>query len=156
MDAYMNPDFAINIKRRAIVRAVLVVVLVFLLVSTMYNALGAELTVAVPKNVTAVTLQRTGELLHQLDMTLTEPEDVHSFCSYFSQIGKLHQAHLSDRMWTSGPPYVITFHTADGLDMTYTIHSTQDGVLKLEDSSWFAFPGYSALTDLIQTYPSAQ
>ena len=139
MDTYLNPDFGINIKRRAIVRGVLVVVLIFLLISIMYGALGAALTVAVPENVTAVTLQHTGEVMHPLDVTLTDPEDVAAFTDHLSGIGKLRQAHLSKYTWTSGMPYVITLHTAAGTQTVYRIHNM--GILQMEDSPWFWFPG---------------
>ena len=37
MDIYANPDFRINIKRRAVIRAIMVMVLLFLLISAMYG-----------------------------------------------------------------------------------------------------------------------
>ena len=149
MDTYMNPDFAINIKRRAIVRAVLVVILLFLLVSVMYGLLGWTLTVAVPENVTAVTLQRTGEVMHPLDVTLTDPADVAVFTGYLSGIGKLREAQDSKYFWSSGSPYVITLHTADGSQMEYQI---KNGMLQMEGSRWFWFPGYEELQALILAY----
>lgn len=154
MDTCMNPDFGINIKRRAIVRGVLVVVLLFLLISIMYGALGAALTVAVPENVTAVTLRHEGEVIHPLDVTLTDPADVTAFTDHLSGIGKLRQAHLSKYMWTSGAPYVIILHSAEGSQTVYRIHNM--GILQMEDSPWFWFPGYSGLKDLILTYQAAQ
>jgi hypothetical protein len=149
MDIYANPDFRINIKRRAIVRAVLVVILLFLLVSVMYGLLGWTLTVAVPENVTAVTLQRTGEVMHPLDVTLTDPADVEVFTEYLSGIGKLREAHISKNMWSSGAPFVITLHTADGSQMEYQI---KNGMLQMEGSRWFWFPGYEELQSLILAY----
>ena len=155
MDDHRYPPFAVNVRRRALFRVALVLVLLFLFLSVIYQFLGAALTVAVPEKVTAVTLQRTGEVLHPLDVTLTAPEDVQVFCNYFSRVGRLPQAHLNDRVWVSGAPYVITFHTENGPDMTYTIHGTEDGILKLEDSPWFLFPGYAQLAELIQSYQPA-
>ena len=149
METYLNPDFRINVKRRAIVRAVLVVILLFLLVSVMYGLLGWTLTVAVPENVTAVTLQRTGEVMHPLDVTLTDPADVAVFTEYLSGIGKLREAHISKNMWSSGAPFVITLHTADGSQMEYQI---KNGMLQMEGSRWFWFPGYEELQSLILAY----
>ena len=149
MDTYMNPDFRINIKRQAIVRAVLVVILLFLLVSVMYGLLGWTLTVAVPENVTAVTLQRTGEVMHPLDVTLTDPADVAVFTEYLSGIGKLREAQDSKYFWSSGSPYVITLHTADGSQMEYQI---KNGMLQMEGSRWFWFSGYEELQALILAY----
>lgn len=155
MENCLYPDPPAAIKRRAVIRAVLVPVLLFLFLGVIYQFFGAALTVAVPEKVTAVTLQQTGEVLHPLDVTLTAPEDVQVFCSYFPRVGKLPEAHLNDRSWVSGAPYVITFHTENGPDMTYTVHGTENGILKLEDSSWFLFPGYSQLAELIQSYQPA-
>ncbi len=152
METYLNPDFRINVKRRAIVRAVLVVILLFLLVSVMYGLLGWTLTVAVPENVTAVTLQRTGEVMHPLDVTLTDPADVAVFTGYLSGIGKLREAHISKNMWSSGAPFVITLHTADGSRTEYVV---KDDLLMMEDSPWFWFPGYFELRDLILSYQPA-
>ena len=149
MDTYMNPDCCINVKRQAIVRAVLVVILLFLLVSVMYGLLGWTLTVAVPENVTAVTLQRTGEVMHPLDVTLTDPADVAVFTEYLSGIGKLREAQDSKYFWSSGSPYVITLHTADGSQMEYQI---KNGMLQMEGSRWFWFPGYEELQALILAY----
>ena len=149
MDTYMNPDCCINVKRQAIVRAVLVVILLFLLVSVMYGLLGWTLTVAVPENVTAVTLQRTGEVMHPLDVTLTDPADVAVFTEYLSGIGKLREAQDSKYFWSSGSPYVITLHTADGSQMEYQI---KNGMLQMEGSRWFWFPGYEELQSLILAY----
>ena len=149
MDTYMNPDCCINVKRRAVIRAVLVVILLFLLVSVMYGLLGWTLTVAVPENVTAVTLQLTGEVMHPLDVTLTDPADVAVFTEYLSGIGKLREAHISKNMWSSGAPYVITLHTADGSQMEYQI---KNGMLQMEGSRWFWFPGYEELQALILAY----
>ena len=149
MDTYMNPDCCINVKRRAVIRAVLVVILLFLLVSVMYGLLGWTLTVAVPENVTAVTLQRTGEVMHPLDVTLTDPADVAVFTEYLSGIGKLREAHISKNMWSSGAPFVITLHTADGSQMEYQI---KNGMLQMEGSRWFWFPGYEELQALILAY----
>ena len=152
METYLNPDFRINVKRRAIVRAVLVVILLFLLVSVMYGLLGWTLTVAVPENVTAVTLQRTGEVMHPLDVTLTDPADVAVFTGYLSGIGKLREAHISKNMWSSGAPFVITLHAADGSRTEYVV---KDDLLMMEDSPWFWFPGYFELRDLILSYQPA-
>lgn len=149
MDNYVNPDFRINIKRRAVIRAILVVVLLFLLVSAMYGLLGWSLTVAVPQNVTSVNIQRTGEVVHPTDFTLTDPEDVMIFTEYLSGIGKLREAKQSKYVWSSGAPYVITLHTADGSRMEYQI---KNGMLQMEGSRWFWFPGYEELQDLILAY----
>ena len=149
MAIYTAPDFGFNIKRRVIVRAVLVVLLIFLLISAMYGLLGWTLTVAVPENVTAVTLQRTGEVMHPLDVTLTDPADVAVFTEYLSGIGKLREAQDSKYFWSSGSPYVITLHAADGSQMDYQI---KNGMLQMEDSPWFWFPGYEELQALILAY----
>ena len=149
MAIYTAPDFGFNIKRRVIVRAVLVVLLIFLLISAMYGLLGWTLTVAVPENVTAVTLQRTGEVMHPLDVTLTDPADVAMFTEYLSGIGKLREAQDSKYFWSSGSPYVITLHAADGSQMEYQI---KNGMLQMEDSPWFWFPGYEELQALILAY----
>ena len=149
MAIYTAPDFGFNIKRRVIVRAVLVVLLIFLLISAMYGLLGWTLTVAVPENVTAVTLQRTGEVMHPLDVTLTDPADVAMFTEYLSGIGKLREAQDSKYFWSSGSPYVITLHAADGSQMEYQI---KNGMLRMEGSRWFWFPGYEELQALILAY----
>ena len=149
MAIYTAPDFGFNIKRRVIVRAVLVVLLIFLLISVMYGLLGWTLTVAVPENVTAVTLQRTGEVMHPLDVTLTDPADVAMFTEYLSGIGKLREAQDSKYFWSSGSPYVITLHAADGSQMEYQI---KNGMLQMEGSRWFWFPGYEELQALILAY----
>ena len=149
MDNYAGSDLSINIKRRVISRAISVVVLIFLLISAMYGLLGWTLTVAVPENVTAVTLQRTGEVMHPLDVTLTDPADVAMFTEYLSGIGKLREAQDSKYFWSSGSPYVITLHAADGSQMEYQI---KNGMLQMEDSPWFWFPGYEELQALILAY----
>ena len=149
MDNYAGSDLSINIKRRVISRAISVVVLIFLLISAMYGLLGWTLTVAVPENVTAVTLQRTGEVMHPLDVTLTDPADVAMFTEYLSGIGKLREAQDSKYFWSSGSPYVITLHAADGSQMEYQI---KNGMLQMEGSPWFWFPGYEELQALILAY----
>ena len=149
MDIYANPDFRINIKRRAVIRAIMVMVLLFLLISAMYGLLGWTLTVAVPENVIAVNIQRTGEVVHPTDFTLRAPEDVAVFTEYLSGIGKLREAKLGKTMWSSGTPYVITLSTADGSRMEYQIH---DNMLQMEGSRWFWFPGYEELQALILAY----
>ena len=149
MAIYTAPDFGFNIKRRVIVRAVLVVLLIFLLISAMYGLLGWSLTVAVPPNVIAVNIQRTGEVVHPTDFTLHAPEDVAVFTEYLSGIGKLREAQDSKYLWSSGSPYVITLHTADGSQMEYQI---KNGMLRMEGSRWFWFPGYEELQALILAY----
>lgn len=149
MDIYANPDFRINIKRRAVIRAIMVMVLLFLLISAMYGLLGWTLTVAVPPNVIAVNIQRTGEVVHPTDFTLRAPEDVAVFTEYLSGIGKLREAQDSKYFWSSGSPYVITLHTADGSQMEYQI---KNGMLQMEGSRWFWFPGYEELQALILAY----
>ncbi|MBR6574690.1 MAG: hypothetical protein IKK61_06835 [Clostridia bacterium] len=149
MEQYLNPDFGVNIKRRAVLRAVTAAVLLFLLVSAMYGMLGWTLTVAVPENVTAVHIQRIGEVVRETDFTLTQPEDVAVFTQHLSGIGKLRDAHQSKYVWSSGAPYTITLHTADGSQMEYQI---KDGMLQMEGSRWFWFPGYEELQDLILAY----
>ena len=149
MENYAGSDLSINIKRRVISRAISVVVLIFLLISAMYGLLGWTLTVAVPENVTAVTIQRTGEVVHPTDFTLHAPEDVAVFTEYLSGIGKLREAQDSKYLWSSGSPYVITLHTADGSQMEYQI---KNGMLQMEGSRWFWFPGYEELQALILAY----
>ena len=149
MDNYAGSDLSINIKRRVISRAISVVLLIFLLISAMYGLLGWTLTVAVPENVTAVTIQRDGEVVHPTDFTLRAPEDVAVFTEYLSGIGKLREAQDSKYFWSSGSPYVITLHTADGSQMEYQI---KNGMLQLEGSRWFWFPGYEELQALILAY----
>ena len=128
MDIYANPDFRINIKRRAVMRALAMVMLVFLAVGVANAMFGWTLTVAVPENVTAVTIQRTGEVVHPTDFTLRAPEDVAVFTEYLSGIGKLREAQDSKYLWSSGSPYVITLHTADGSQMEYQI---KNGMLQM-------------------------
>ena len=149
MDHYANPDFGINIKRRAVMRALAMVMLVFLAVGVANAMFGWTLTVAVPENVTAVTIQRDGEVVHPTNFTLTESEDVAVFTEYLSGIGKLREAKLGKTMWSSGTPYVITLSTADGSRMEYQIH---DNMLQMEGSRWFWFPGYEELQALILAY----
>ena len=149
MDHYANPDFGINIKRRAVMRALAMVMLVFLAVGVANAMFGWTLTVAVPENVTAVTIQRTGEVVHPTDFTLRAPEDVAVFTEYLSGIGKLREAQDSKYLWSSGSPYVITLHTADGSQMEYQI---KNGMLQMEGSRWFWFPGYEELQALILAY----
>ena len=149
MDIYANPDFRINIKRRAVMRALAMVMLVFLAVGVANAMFGWTLTVAVPENVTAVTIQRTGEVVHPTDFTLRAPEDVAVFTEYLSGIGKLREAQDSKYLWSSGSPYVITLHTADGSQMEYQI---KNGMLQMEGSRWFWFPGYEELQALILAY----
>ena len=149
MDHYANPDFGINIKRRAVMRALAMVMLVFLAVGVANAMFGWTLTVAVPENVTAVTIQRTGEVVHPTDFTLRAPEDVAVFTEYLSGIGKLREAQDSKYFWSSGSPYVITLHTADGSQMEYQI---KNGMLQMEGSRWFWFPGYEELQALILAY----
>ena len=149
MDHYANPDFGINIKRRAVMRALAMVMLVFLAVGVANAMFGWTLTVAVPENVTAVTIQRTGEVVHPTNFTLTESEDIAVFTEYLSGIGKLREAKLGKTMWSSGTPYVITLSTADGSRMEYQIH---DNMLQMEGSRWFWFPGYEELQALILAY----
>ena len=127
-------------------------VLLFLLVGVTQGLFGWTLTIGVPENVTAVTLQRTGEVMHPLDVTLTAPEDVAAFTGYLSGIGKLREAHISKNMWSSGAPFVITLHTADGSRTEYVV---KDDLLMMEDSPWFWFPGYFELRDLILSYQPA-
>ncbi|MBQ2383375.1 MAG: hypothetical protein II290_04985, partial [Oscillospiraceae bacterium] len=107
------------------------------------------LTVAVPQNVIAVNIQRTGEVVHPTNFTLTESEDIAVFTEYLSGIGKLREAKLGKTMWSSGTPYVITLSTADGSRMEYQIH---DNMLQMEGSRWFWFPGYEELQALILAY----
>ena len=149
MDNYAGSDLSINIKRRVISRAISVVLLIFLLISAMYGLLGWSLTVAVPQNVIAVNIQRTGEVVHPTDFTLRAPEDVAVFTEYLSGIGKLREAQDSKYFWSSGSPYVITLHTADGSQMEYQI---KNGMLQMEGSRWFWFPGYEELQALILAY----
>ena len=149
MDNYAGSDLSINIKRRVISRAISVVLLIFLLISAMYGLLGWTLTVAVPQNVIAVNIQRTGEVVHPTDFTLRAPEDVAVFTEYLSGIGKLREAQDSKYLWSSGSPYVITLHTADGSQMEYQI---KNGMLQMEGSRWFWFPGYEELQALILAY----
>ena len=77
------------------------------------------------------------------------PEDVAVFTQHLSGIGKLRDAHQSKYVWSSGAPYTITLHTADGSQMEYQI---KDGMLQMEGSRWFWFPGYEELQDLILAY----
>jgi len=149
MDNYVYPNFGINIKRRAVIRAIMVVVLLFLLISAMYGLLGWSLTVAVPQNVIAVNIQRIGEVVTPTDFTLRTPEDVAVFTEYLSGIGKLREAQDNKYFWSSGAPYVITLHTADGSQTEYQI---KNGMLQMEGSRWFWFPGYEELQALILAY----
>ena len=59
---------------------------------------------------------------------------------------------ISKYFWSSGSPYVITLHTADGSQMEYQI---KNGMLQMEGSRWFWFPGYFELRDLILSYQPA-
>ena len=55
-------------------------------------------------------------------------------------------------MWSSGAPFVITLHTADG---SWTEYVVKDDLLMMEYSPWFWFPGYFELRDLILSYQPA-
>ena len=93
--------------------------------------------------------EHDGEVVHPTDFTLRAPEDVAVFTEYLSGIGKLRDAHQSKYVWSSGAPYTITLHTADGSQMEYQI---KDGMLQMEGSRWFWFPGYEELQALILAY----
>ena len=156
METYWNPDFRINVKRRAISRAILAVVLLFLAVSVANGLFGWSLTVTVPENVTAVTLQSfTSSDYNLLDWerTLTEPEDIAVFTDYFSGIGKLREAHRNPALWSSGPSFVITMCADDGTVADYSISSLD--TLRQSGSREFSFSGYSEVMSLVHSFKPA-
>lgn len=156
METYWNPDFRINVKRRAIFRAIAAVVLLFLAVGVANGLFGWSLTVTVPKNVTEIMLQTfsssDGDLL-LWEHTLTEPEDIAVFTDYFSGIGKLREANLSPALWSSAPRFVITMRNDEGVVADYVVNSL--GTLRQSGSQEFSFSGYSEVVSLVHSFKPA-
>jgi len=136
MDTYMNPDFAINIKRRALFRGITLVVLVVAAISILYGVWGPTLTPAVPDDLTAVRLSG-GKGSTSWEYTVTDPKEVAAFARVISHIGPLPKARPDYFVHFGTRTIFITLIDSAGGELTYTFHT--GGSLRVEDSQEFEF-----------------
>ena len=146
MDLYLNPDFAINIKRRALFRGITLVVLVVAAISILYGVWGPTLTPAVPDDLTAVRLDAD-----TWQRTITDPQALVAFTEIFSSIGPLPKARPNGEIYFGYTTVFITLVDSTGGEVTYAFST--GGSLRAEDSAEFEFRNnsYQALEDWIHT-----
>ena len=146
MDNYLYPHFAINIKRRALFRGIMLVILFVAAISILYGVWGPTLTPAVPDDLAAVRLSG-GRGSKSWEYTVTDPKEVATFARVISDIGPLPKARPSGETYFGTRTFFITLIDSAGGELTYTLYT--GGSLRVEDSREFEFLYNDELKNLI-------